>query len=229
MLSTIEDLADKIETLNENTRELLYKLYLWNTVDDADEIPVTLRVPQYPFFQTFRIPTKKGAASFISSAATTKKNSSVKNWGRYSKDTNLRDTITLTKGTDADVHILKYDGPDSEGKLVFKLEDAEESDTFEFMVTITPMSSYSENKLVKFINSSGAEICSLRNTPLSSMYDPEVSAQSKLNLTYKVSIKYVPDENNVLHWRVFDLYVLPSFKFDGDSFEYSPSFVDPSA
>lgn len=228
MLTTIEELSEKIDLLNANTRELLYKLFLWNT-EDADEIPVTIKVPQYPFLQTFRIPTKKGAAAYVSSQSTVKKNTSVKNWGSYSNNSNLRDTVSIVKGVDADIHILKYDGPDVDCKLIFKLSDASTSDSLEFIVTVKPKSSYSDNKLIKFVNSSGVEVCSVRNTPLSSVYDPEVSPQSKLSITYKITLRYVPDHRNVNSWRVFDFYAMPSFKFDGDSFEYSPSFVDPSA
>jgi hypothetical protein len=230
MLTTIEDLADKLETLNENTRELLYKLYLWDTVEDVETIPVTLRVPNAPFFQTFRIPTKKHAVDYISQQNSSLKTSKVtKNWGKYSSNSDLKTTIDMIKGVSADVNFVYYDGPDVSGATKFQLLDATESDVFEFIVTISTSFNPSDNELVKFLDASGTEICGLKNTPISSVYDTPTPIQNRLPITYKLSFRYVPDINLVNNWKLFDFYAMPSFKYDGvSSFKYNSPFVDPT-
>ena len=232
MYTTLEDLADKIETLNENTRELLYKLYLWNTLDNVDTIPVTLRIPNYPFFETFNIPTKKHAIDYISEhAATASKSKVVKNWGSYKTNTELHSIVSMIKKSSPDINILKYDGnKDTNGAIKFNLEEATECDTFEFIVTIQTPFKPSNSDLVEFYNVAGIKVCGLKNTPISTVFDTAVPAQSNVNITYKITLKYVPNENLVLDWRVFDYYVMPSYKYDGSSsFKYSPNFIDPSA
>lgn len=232
MYTTLEDLADKVETLNENTRELLYKLYLWNTVEDKDTIPVTLRVPNYPFFETFRIPTKKHALDYISEqAASISGARKAKNWGSYKNNADLRSPITIVKGDSADINILKYDGDkDSAGVVKINLASATECDSLEFIVAIQTPFKASDNPLVEFYNAQGIKICGLKNLPTSTVYDTNEPTQSNVNITYKLSFKYVPDEDMVVDWRLFDYYAMPSYKYDGSSsFKYSPSFVDPTA
>lgn len=232
MYSTLEDLADKIETLNENTRELLYKLFLWNTVEDRDSISVTLRIPNYPFFEKFNIPTKKHAIAYISEQAEALNGSKkVKNWGTYKGNVSLQSPIALSKGVDADINILKYDGnSDVDGAIKISLNSATESDNFEFIVTVqTPFDS-SDKGLVEFYNAAGLKICALKNSPTSTVFDLGEPAQANTAITYKVSFKYVPDENLNLDWKVFDYYAMPSFKYDGStSFKYNPPFIDPTA
>lgn len=232
MYTTLEDLADKIETLNENTRELLYKLYIWNTIEDQETIPVTLRTPNYPFFETFRIPTKKHATDYISEqAAAVSGGMTTKNWGSYKNNTDLQSPIEMVKGASPDINILKYDGTsDVNGAIKFNLKEAVESDTFEFIVTMQTPFGASDNSLVEFYNVSGAKVCGIKNIPTSAVFDTGVPPQSNVNITYKVTLKYAPDENANLDWRVFDYYAMPSYKFDqASTFKYAPSFVDPSA
>ena len=231
MLTTLEDLADKLETLNENTRELLYKLYLWNTVEDVETIPVTLRVPNDPYFQTFRIPTKKHAIDYISQETASLKISKItKNWGKYTTNVDLQSQITMSKGSSPDINFIYYNGPDVTGAIKFQLASATESDVFEFIVTVSTSFSASDNQLVQFLDSQGAEICGLKNAPNSSVYDTSIPSQSNQPITYKLNFRYVPNVNLINEWRLFDYYVMPSFKYDGvSSFVYAPSFVDPTA
>lgn len=230
MLTTMEDLADRLETLNENTRELLYKLYLWNTVEDVETIPVTLRVPNDPFFQTFRIPTKKHAIDYISQQSANLKVSKVtKNWGKYSKNLDLQGSIDLTKGSSPDVNLVFFDGNDIAGSTKFNLKPASESDVFEFVVTVATSFNASDKELVQFFDSRGNRLCGLKNAPMSGVYDTTVPTQNRLPVTYKLTFRYVPDANLVQDWKLFDYYVMPSFKYDGEgSFKYNPSFRDPT-
>ena len=232
MLTTMEELADKIELLNENTRELLYKLYMWNTSEDVETIPVNIRVKDYPYVQTFRIPTKKYAISYIENQYSSVKTSVVtKNWGKYSTNADLRGSITLVKGTSPDVNFVYYDGTADANKVIFNLSNtsASESDTFEFIVTIKTINSFNNNQIVVFKDGNGTTLCGLSNTPVSVVADSKVPAQRNIGITYKVSFKYIPDSTLTLGWQIFDLSILPSFKYDGlSSFIYSSSFKDPT-
>jgi hypothetical protein len=233
MYTTLEDLADKIETLNENTRELLYKMYLWNTIEDVDTIPVTLRVPNYPFFETFRIPTKKHAIDYVSEQAASLSGArKAKNWGSYNNNADLRSPITIIKGESADINILKYDGnSDSIGAVKINLASATECDSLEFIVTLQTPFPASDNHLVEFYNSNGVKICGLKNIPTSTVYDTTAPNQENVNITYKISFKYIPNENMEVDWKLFDYYAMPSYKYNSNtsSFRYSPNFVDPTA
>ena len=232
MLTTIEELADKIELLNENTRELLYKLYLWNTSGDVETIPVNIRVKDYPYVQTFRIPTKKYAISYIENKYSSIKTSVVtKNWGKFATNADLRTPITLIKGTSPDVNLVYYNGEANANSVIFNLSNASasESDTFEFIVTIKTINAYNNNQIVVFKNGTGTTLCGLSNTPISTVADNKLPTQTNIGITYKIVFKYVNDSNLNLGWQIFDLSILPSFKYDGSSsFIYSSTFKDPT-
>jgi len=230
MITTIESLADQLNILNANSREILYKLYLWDTVTDVDTIPVTLRVPDAPYYQTFNIPTKSAASSYMAGAASSQKTSkNVKNWGKYSTNEDLQNPITFKKTVSTDVNYMYYDGPDIEGAVSIEISDefAEIGDTFEFICSVASGFPPSDSALFKF-TSNAISICKLGNAPLSTVYDAAVSTQS-FPIVYKIKFQYVPDENMNNSWQVFDLYAMPTFRYDGQgTFKKASVFRDPT-
>ena len=226
MIATLEQLVDKLDILNTNTRELLYKLYLWNTEDSVETIPVTLRVPNAPYVQTFEIPTKQNAIKYISSSGNASKLSvSTKSWGKYSENEELHSAIYLEKGVDADVHFIHYDGYDVENAVNVILKDGVESDSFEFIVTLSTATGASDNGLVNFHDVDGVLLGSLHNLPTSTIpLDAGVESEN-VPVTYKVSFKYA-----IMKWCIFDYYAMPGYRYDGSTgFTYTPSFRDPTS
>lgn len=226
---TLESLADKLETLNENTRELLYKLYLWDTEEGIDKIPVNLRVPSYPFIQTFHIPTKKSVTEAIKGSSASTPKSKVKNWGSYSNNTALQGSVSIPSNDIHNLNILKYDGPDVEGATTFVVEDGDSSSELNFLVTVLTSHSYSDKKVVKLVDPNGNLICGITNTPVSPIKDSSSVLVSGVPLVFKVSLRYVTNSSGGFSWRVFDFYSMPSYRYNGSSgFDYSKAFADPS-
>lgn len=225
MLTSLEDLADKIETSNQNTRELLLKLSLWDTVEDVDAIEIKLRTPTYPYFEKYSIPTKNKIIQDLK-IETEQSKVECKDWGYFSLNEILRSEIILDDSNKASFNIVRYDGSlDSEGAVTFVLPSSYKGDSLEFIVYVkTPFKS-TNNHLVVFKNEQNVKICGVSNNPLGSYYDNvQVSDYSQIPLTYKVSFKYVEDSNLNLSWRLFDYYLMPSFSYDGTNFNYNSTF-----
>lgn len=67
MFNMFESLADRLSILNHNVRELLVKLYTWNTTE-ADKVLITLRTEDVPYVEDFIIPSRKAMINSVSTS-----------------------------------------------------------------------------------------------------------------------------------------------------------------
>lgn len=226
MINPLEELASSFSIINYNIRELLFKLYIWNTTADATVV-FNLRTSGNPFKEEFTIPSRSAIASGLQSSWINPRRVTpvVKNWGRYSINNDLHSQVLLTKSESPDIHYLCYDGDyDGEGVIQFKLSNnkAQNGDIFEFVTTVAVPFDFSDNKLVEFLDDSGNVILGFSNSPVSQFADQyqndpiaPTTGTGKENLTYKASFQYILNEStNIGQWVVFDFNLFPNFQYD---------------
>lgn len=231
MINPLEELADSFAIINYNIRELLFKLYIWNTTSDATVI-FNLRTKDNPFRETFTISSRNAISTSIQSSWLNPRRLTpvVKNWGRYTTNSELRSQIVLVKSTSPDVNYLCYDGDfDGEGVVQFKLsnDNALNGDMFEFVSTIAVPFDFSNNKLIEFLDGTGNVILGYGNAPVSQFADQflndpvaPTTGTGKEKLTYKASFQYIVNESTgVGQWVVFDFNLFPNFQYDATSSE----------
>lgn len=231
MIKTLEQLADSFSIINYNIRELLFKLYIWNTTSDAT-VTFNLRKNENPFKEEFVIPSKKAISTSLQSSWLNPRRitPSVKNWGRYTTNDELKSPIILTKKTSADVHYFCYDGDfDAPGVIQFKLSNtnALNGDMFDFISTVAVPFDFSDNKLIQFLDNEGNVILGYGNSPISQFADQyqndpvapnTVYGQEKL--TYKASFQLIVNEStNQANWVLFDFNLFPNYQYDAASSE----------
>jgi len=231
MINPLEELASSFSIINYNIRELLFKLYIWNTTSDAT-VTFTLRTSGNPFREEFTIPSRSAVASSLQSSWLNPRRVTpvVKNWGRYTTNKDLQTQIVLTKSESPDIHYLCYDGDfDGEGVVQFKLSNdkAMNGDMFDFVTTIAVPFDFSDTKLVEFLDGTGNVILGYGNAPVSQFADqyqndpvaPTTSIGQE-KLTYKASFQYIVNEStNQGQWVVFDFNLFPNYQYDAASTE----------
>ena len=236
MIKSLQDLADGFNIINYNIRELLFKLYIWNTTSDSTVI-ITLKTKDEPFIEQFIIPSKNSLSKSIQSSWQNPKKLTpvVKNWGKYSTNSSLSSPITLTKTISPDVNYLCYDGVvDANGVIQFTLSNtnASNGDIFEFVASIATPFDYSDNKLVQFFdgNISPILLCGFGNAPISQFSDTLSTTIPNEKLVYKVSFQYIlPDGATIGQWVLFDFYLLPNYQYNGSrEFNKKILFKDPT-
>ena len=236
MIKSIQDLADGFNIINYNIRELLFKLYIWNTTSDST-VTITLRTKDEPFTEQFIIPSKSSLSTSIQSSWQNPKKLTpvVKNWGKYTTNLSLSSPIILTKTISPDINYLCYDGSlDAPGVVQFTLSNtnASNGDIFEFISSVATPFDYSDNRLIQFFDGSLSPVllCGIGNAPISQFADPVTTSIANEKLVYKISFQYIlPDGASTGQWALFDFYLLPNYQYNGSTgFIKNVQFKDPT-
>lgn len=229
MIKALQELANKFNILNHNVRELLFKLYVWNTADSG-VVEITLKTDTLPYFEKFQIPTKKSITYDINAAWGSKSlpNKAVKNWGSKSINVDLHSEIELTAGIDASSNYMRQDTLDP---MTIRLsnKNASNGSFFKFVISVDVKGQLISKDLVTIVNSSGESIVSFGNYPLSQIQDISTVSLNNSPLVYSMQLIYIENETSgVGEWIVFDFNLLPSYKFTSTGFTKSVNFRDPT-
>lgn len=237
MIKPLEQLADSFSVINYNIRELLFKLYIWNTTSDAT-VTFILRKNENPFTEQFTIPSRSSISSSLQTSWLNPRRvaPSVKNWGRYTKNIELQSPIIFKKTISQDINYFCYDGDfDIHGAIQIKLSNdlAVNGDIFEFISTVAVSFDPSDNNLIEFLDNSNNVILGCGNSPVSQFADETIITTSIENLTYKASFQFIVEESTgVGQWVVFDFNLFPNYQYDsassGGAFVRYSSFKDPT-
>jgi hypothetical protein len=223
MLTTIEDLASKLDISNQNTRELLTKLAIWSDSSTSGNVNINLRNENSSYITTYSIPCLNDMTDTIKSATSDAK-VAVKNWGSFVDNEDLSNGVYLDSNSPK-INYVRFNGTPSD-KINFILSLANVDDSFDFICTVDL--EYADIlEVITFTDTTGKLISSVYNTASSDISFEGVNSLAN-TITVKVSLRCCLNTLGSPEWFVFDYHTLPSFKFNGvDGFEYSQPYTVP--